>query len=66
MTNREMAYHLLVEECDIFQYNLERQFGKNAGDHRYDRTRAGWDDKTKAAGEAFDKARAAYHQTYTI
>jgi len=60
MDDREMAYHVFKEEDDIFQYNLERQFGKNAGDHRYDRTRAGWDDKTKAAADARDAAFEAY------
>lgn len=59
------AAYLAAQDADaIFSAQLVRQFGKAAGDRRYDAARPGWDDATKAAGDAYVAASQGRHAAW--
>lgn len=60
MTTRQLSERAQLA-CDNFQANLVRQFGKQAGDRRYDRTMTGWDAATIAAHDHFTVATQEWH-----
>jgi len=55
----ETAYYNAMEADADFSENLQRQFGEDVGDRRYDVNREGWDAQTIEASERFHECNAA-------